>query len=98
MIGAGPVRVALAASDAQGHCGHDDALSAQPAHRLLQPAPRILPHVNHQAGVGRHLCVPRAPGPELVVTKVSCSPAAEMPRTIPAGTQPFVSSLAKSGP
>jgi hypothetical protein len=44
--------------DAQGHGGHDDAIGAQPAYRLLQPAPRIVPHRDDQLGVGRHLNVP----------------------------------------
>ena len=37
-----------------GHCGHDDAVSAHPAYRLLQPTPSILLHVGDQIGVSRH--------------------------------------------
>ena len=99
MIRAGRVRVAGVASDAQGHCGHDDAVSAQLAHRLLQPAPRILPHVR-PSGWCRP-APPRSPCPRgrsWSSPRSSCSPAAEMPSAIPAGTQPAMSSLAKSGP
>jgi hypothetical protein len=42
MIGAARVRAAGVAADVQGHCGYDDAVSAQPAHRLLQATARIL--------------------------------------------------------
>jgi len=62
MVRGGQVRVAPVAADAQCHRGHDDALSAQLAHHLLEPVPRILPHMDHQAGIARHLRVPRAPG------------------------------------
>lgn len=54
MIRSGRMSVAGIASDAQGHGGHHDAVSAQPAYRLLQAIARILAHVDDQAGVGRH--------------------------------------------
>ena len=92
------MRVAGVAADAKSRGGHDDAVGPHAADRLLQVTARALPRLRDQSGPGRDFRVLVGSGPELAGTESSCSPLTEMPSAIPAGTQPVMISLAKSGP
>ena len=98
MVGGGGLGTAPIAADPHVQAGHDHAVSAKGARRLPQTIARTASGGADETGVGRHLGVPGTQGPELVVSSSSCSPATAMPSAIPAGTQPAMTSLAKSPP